>query len=115
MIELEDIRQSVIKITGKYSKDSNDNNKSKIHEGLYSIKIFNDRLATFLEEENSHLKSARDTMNAIDRILIKPIEVFDDFVERVANCYPTCTHQRMPNANNNNSFVPLQKLQAFYE
>ena len=70
MIELEDIRQSFNKITGK---DVRESNKSKIHEGLYSIKIFNDRIAHYLEDGNNHIKSVRDTIGTIDRILVKPI------------------------------------------
>ena len=60
----------------------------------------------------------RNTIGTIDKILVKPIEVFEEFVNRLTNGFPHFQHPSVSNAkgsSTSHSFVPLQKLQAFYD
>ena len=113
------IRESLKKISGR---DVVAENQDKIASGMHEMRAFNDRIAEFLEHENSHIRTMKDTMQTVDRILIKPIEIFEEFVSRITNSYPSFQHpypsSKNPSSKNppsNQSFVPLHKMQAFYD
>ena len=48
----------------------------KIARGMQEIKMLNNNIATFLEQENGHIKNMKETITTIDRILVQPIQVF---------------------------------------
>ena len=61
------------KISGK---DMVGDRHDKIARGMQEIKMLNNNIATFLEQENGHIKNMKETITTIDRILVQPIQVF---------------------------------------
>lgn len=75
MYQLKIIREALFKSIGKEPKDVS--NFSLVHDGITSINYFNDDVKSFLEQEKNHIRAVRDTLSSLDKMLVKPVEIFD--------------------------------------
>ena len=84
-------------------------------DGLKSTKECNKKILGFLQREDSHIKAVRDILSALDRILVRPVQVFDDFIGMIGKCFMPSQFKKTLNSNSNAStIVPFQKLKAIY-
>ena len=67
-----------------------------------------------MDRESNHIKAVRETLGSLNRILTKPVQVFDEFISMIGKCYTPLQNYIAPKAEHYSSFVPFQKLQAVY-